>query len=453
MTLLIVLGFIVLWLLGAPLFAIIGGLAMVGFFLMGIDLVVMGIEFYKLTQQHILITLPLFTFAGYLMAEAKTADRLVRVARAALGWLPGGLAVVAVLTCVFFGTFTGVSGVAIIAIGGLLYPVLTKQFYSERFSLGLLTSSAQAGLLFPPSVPLILYGIVYALTMQNLSETLPGQGFDIGTFFLAGIIPGFFIIGVLSLYCMLVGYRHQISRVPFQAAELMRALWAAKWEVPIPFVLLFLIYGGVITIGEAAAMTALYVLVVEVFLYRDVKFFRDIPRIARESCILVGAIFTVLCVSLALTAYFVEAEIPQNMFSIMQEHIHDPLTFLLILNLFLLMVGAVMDIFSAIVVILPLIAPLALQFGVNPYHLGIIFLVNLEIGYLTPPVGLNLFIASFRFGRPIVAIYRAVLPFIALLIGCLLVITYVPSLTVGSLSLLLELFGKESVGPLALPGP
>ena len=452
MTLLIILGFIVVWLLGAPLFAVIGGLAMVGFSLMEIDLVVMGIEFFKLTQQQVLITLPLFTFAGYLMAEAKTADRLVRVARAALGWLPGGLAVVAVLTCAFFGTFTGVSGVAIIAIGGLLYPVLTKQFYSERFTLGLVTSSAQAGLLFPPSVPLILYGIVYALTMQNAPEVPVVQSFDIGTFFLAGIIPGLFIVGVLSLYCMMVGYRLQISRVPFQATELMRALWVAKWEVLIPFVLLFLIYGGVITIGEAAAVTALYVLLIEVFVYRDVSFFRDLPRIARESCILVGAIFTVLCVSLGLTAYFVEAETPQNMFSIMQEHVHDPITFLLILNLFLLLVGAVMDIFSAIVVILPLIAPIALQFGVNPYHLGIIFLVNLEIGYLTPPVGLNLFIASFRFGQPIVAVYRAVLPFIALLIACLLIITYVPSLTVRSLSLLLGLLGKESAVPSGLPG-
>jgi len=444
MILLLTLLFILLAILGAPLFAVIGALALLGFYTMGTDFSIIGIEFYKLTQQHILITIPLFTFAGYLMAEAKTADRFVRLARAALGWMPGGLAVVALMTCAFFGTFTGVSGVAIIAIGGLLFPVLIKELYPERFSLGLVTSSAQLGLLFPPSVPLILYGIIYSLSVQSTPEGMAKGTFDIGTFFLAGIVPGLFIGLVLAGYCMLVGTRQEVPKIPFQGRESMKALWDAKWEVPIPFVLLFLIYGGIITIGEAAAVTALYVLIIEVFVYKDLKPFKDLPRIVKESSILVGAIFIILGVSLCLTGFFVEAEVPQKIFEIMQQYIKSPLTFLLVLNIFLLIVGAIMDIFSAIVVVVPLISIVALQFGINPYHLGIIFLVNLEIGYLTPPVGINLFIASFRFGKPLSTLYWAVLPFIFLLLLCLLVITYVPALTVGSLDFLLGLLGREA---------
>ncbi|HIA13342.1 MAG TPA: TRAP transporter large permease [Nitrospirales bacterium] len=441
---------ILLGLFGAPLFAVLGALALLGFYTQGTDFAVVGIEFYKMTQQHILITIPLFTFAGYLMAEARTADRLVKVAQAALGWVPGGLAVVALLTCAFFGTFTGVSGVAIIAIGGLLYPILIKELYPESFSLGLLTSSAKIGLLFPPSIPLILYGIVYALSMQSTPEAMARGTFDIGTFFLAGLVPGLFLLLVVGGYCMFVGQRANVPRLPFHGKEVLRALWDAKWEVPIPFVLLGLIYGGIITIGEAAAVTALYVLVIEVWVYRDLKFFRDVPRIVRESTVLVGAIFLILAVSLSLTAFFVEAEVPQKIFELMKDYIHSPLTFLLVLNVFLLIVGAIMDIFSAIVVVLPLVAVVASQFGINPYHLGIIFLVNLEIGYLTPPVGINLFIASFRFGKPLVTLYWAVLPFIALLIICLLVITYVPALTVGSLEFILDLLGREVRQPLSL---
>tara|TARA_B100000315_G_scaffold260409_1_gene321530 strand:- start:1259 stop:2611 length:1353 start_codon:yes stop_codon:yes gene_type:complete len=450
MTLLLVCLIIALGLLGAPLFAVLGSLALLGFYSEGTTFAIIGIEFYKLTQQHILITLPLFTFAGYLMAEARTADRLVRVARAALGWLPGGLAVVALITCAFFGTFTGVSGVAIIAIGGLLFPILIKELYPEPFSLGLLTSSAKIGLLFPPSIPLILYGIVYALSMQSTPEAMVSGAFDIGTFLLAGLVPGLFLLLVVGGYCMFVGQRSNVPRVPFHGKELLSTLWEAKWEVPIPFVLLGLIYGGIITLGEAAAVTALYVLIIEVFVYRDLKFFRDVPRVVRESTVLVGAIFLILAISLSLTAFFVEAEVPQKIFKIMKAYIHSPLTFLLVLNVFLLIVGALMDIFSAIVVVLPLVAVVASQFGINPYHLGIIFLVNLEIGYLTPPVGMNLFIASFRFGKPVMTLCLAVLPFISLLILCLLVITYFPALTVGSLDIILDLLGRESKPALSL---
>ena len=241
MTLLLVCLIIALGLLGAPLFAVLGSLALLGFYSEGTTFAIIGIEFYKLTQQHILITLPLFTFAGYLMAEARTADRLVRVARAALGWLPGGLAVVALITCAFFGTFTGVSGVAIIAIGGLLFPILIKELYPEPFSLGLLTSSAKIGLLFPPSIPLILYGIVYALSMQSTPEAMVSGAFDIGTFLLAGLVPGLFLLLVVGGYCMFVGQRSNVPRVPFHGKELLSTLWEAKWEVPIPFVLLGLI--------------------------------------------------------------------------------------------------------------------------------------------------------------------------------------------------------------------
>lgn len=445
MTTLLVVLVVAFALLGAPLFAVMSAAALVGFRTTETPLITTAIEIFRLAAQPTMITIPLFTFAGYLMAEAKTASRIVRVARAALGWMPGGLAVVTLAACAFFTTFTGASGITIIAIGGLLYPVLESDGYPERFSLGLITSSGSIGLLFPPSLPMILYGIVYGLTAQTPEAVMAGS-FEIDKFFLAGIAPGLLLVGILSIYSVARGIRHKVPRSAFSLGELLAATWHAKWELPIPIFLLVMIFKGIITVGEAAAVTALYVLIVECFIYRDLKFWRDVPRVAREAMTLVGAIYIIICAAMCLTSYFVEADVPGRLYAFLDAYIDTRASFLLVLNVFLLIVGCLMDIFSAILLVVPLIVVAATKFGVDPYHLGIIFLVNLEIGYLTPPFGLNLFIASFRFQKPMVTVVHAVLPFIGLMLIALVVVTYVPWLTLGCLALLAKLL-------LAKPAP
>ncbi|MEK6606153.1 MAG: TRAP transporter large permease [Myxococcota bacterium] len=443
MTTLLVAAVVLLALLGMPLFAAMAGGAMVGFRTTETPLISTAIEIFRLAAQPTMITIPLFTFAGYLMAEARTASRIVRVSRALLGWLPGGLAVVTLAACAFFTTFTGASGVTIIAIGGLLYPVLEKEGYPERFNLGLITSSGSIGLLFPPSLPMIIYGIVYGLSQSP--ELAMAGAFEIDKFFLAGIAPGLVLVGTLSLFSVMTGIKHNVPRTAFAWGELGAALWEAKWEVPIPVFLLVMIFKGWITVGEAAAVTALYVLVVECFIYRDLKLFGDVPRVAREAMILVGAIFVIICAAMCLTAFFIEADVPGRLYALLDRYIDQRWSFLLVLNIFLLIVGCLMDIFSAILVVVPLITVSAQHFGVDPYHLGIIFLVNLEIGYLTPPFGMNLFIASFRFQKPLVTLVRAVLPFMGLMILVLVVVTYIPWLTVGLLAIIAKIFlGKAA---------
>jgi C4-dicarboxylate transporter DctM subunit len=397
-------------LLGTPIFAIMTLLASVAFFFSDINLSALAIETYRIASAPTLLTIPLFTFAGYIMAESKSPERLLKFTQAALGWLPGGVAIVSLFICAFFTAFTGASGVTIIAMGGLLYPILLKEKYSEDFSLGLITTSGSLGLLFPPSLPIILYGIVAKV--------------DIDKLFLAGLIPGLLLIVILSAYSIYKG--SSIKRTPFDLNELLKGIQIARYELPLPVIILGGIYSGMITPTEASAIAACYVIVMECFLYKDLNFFKDIPEITRKSMSLVGAILLILCCAMGLTNYLVDEEIPMQILGTMKELISNKWVFLLFLNIFLLMVGAMMDIFSAIIVVVPIIIPIANEFGIDPVHLAIIFLTNLEIGYITPPVGINLFISSFRFNKSVVQLYKVTIPFLILLIIALVIITYVP---------------------------
>jgi tripartite ATP-independent transporter DctM subunit len=334
-------------------------------------------------------------------------------------------------TCAFFTVFTGASGVTIVALGGLLLPELEKSRYSRRFSVEVVTGSGAVGLLFPPSLPLIVYGIIFALTAGHAAEGGSGPiDFSIERFLFAGIVPGLVLLGILSIYCIFEGWRSKVPRYPIDTKKFAKALWAAKWEIPIPFAIILLMARGLATIPETAALTALYVFIVEVFIYKDIDVKRDLFAVSRESMTLVGAIFMKIAAATILTAFFVDASIPDRLFQWMSKFVHSPQAFLLVLNVLLLLVGCLMDIFSAIVVVVPLIVPAASQFHIDPYHLGVIFLLNLEIGYLLPPAGLNLFIAAFRFNRPITELYRAVIPFILLMIVALMMVTYIPKLVV-----------------------
>ncbi len=400
--------------LGAPLFTIIAAIGLYAFTSAGIDTSALIIDLYKIADTPTLIAVPLFTFAGYLLAESKAPKRLVDLAQALFGWMPAGLAIVALVTCALFTAFTGASGVTIVALGGLLYPILLKEKYPEQFSLGLVTASGSIGLLFPPSLPIILYGFVAKVSIDKL--------------FVAGLIPGIILIAFLSAYSLRVSIKAKVPTTRFEWKNVAKTLKAAAWELPLPFIVIGGIYGGAFTATEAAAITAFYAFVVEVFIYRDLHFFRDLPRVMKRSMILVGAILMILGSALGLMNYLIDQQVPQRLFEIVSQQISSKITFLLILNGFLIIVGMMMEIFSAIVSV-PLILPIAQQFGIDPVHLGIIFLTNLELGYLMPPMGLNLFLSSLRFEKSIFHLSRAVLWFIVMEAVALLVITYVPELS------------------------
>lgn len=402
-------------LFGTSLFVIIAAIALLAFFYADIDSSAFIIELYRLASQPVILAIPLFTFAGYLLAESNTPKRLVALSRAFFGWFPGGLGIVILLSCAVFTAFTGASGVTIIALGGLLYPVLQEEKYPEKFNLGILTISGNLGLLFPPSLPIILYGLIAETSIDKL--------------FIAGIIPGMLMILLLSIYS--IGRMRKVNThvEPFSFKNAWQAIKDAAWELPLPFIILVGIYGGFFTATEAAAVTAFYVLVVEVFIYKDVSLTRGLPKVMRDSMILVGGILVILSSAMGLANYMVDAEIPMHILGWMKTFITSKLAFLVVLNLFLLVVGALMDIFSAILVVVPLIVPIAANFGIDPVHLGIIFLANLGIGYSTPPVGMNLFIASFRFEKPIIKLYISTLPFLIILLIALALITYFPELS------------------------
>lgn len=419
--------------LGSPLFAIIGIIAVLAFYAGGIDSSAVIVELYRLANTPTLIAIPLFTFAGYVLAESKTPKRLVALSQALFGWIPGGLAIVVLVSCAAFTAFTGASGVTIVALGGLLFPILVKEQYSEKFSLGLMTTSGSLGLLFPPSLPLILYAMV-ASNSRSIAGVIPEVSVD--RLFVAGIVPGILLVVILSLYSMRQGTRAHVPKIPFNWKNLWYAVKDAIWEIPLPFIIIGGIYGGWFTATEAAAVTAFYVVIVEVFFYRDIKLFSDIPRIIQESMILVGAILVILGCALGLTNYLIDEEVPMKLFEWIQSFVTSKVVFLILLNIFLLIVGMMMDIFSAIIVVVPLIIPIAMAYEVDPLHLGIIFLTNLEIGYLTPPVGLNLFISSIRFEKPITTVVKATLPYIGILLIALLIITYVPELSLWLVKLL-----------------
>lgn len=409
-------GIFFLAILGTPLFIIMSLAALVAFSFSGVEVSAVAQEFYRISSAPTLMTIPLFTFAGYLMAESKSPMRLLKLAEASLGWLPGGISIVALVVCAFFTAFTGASGVTIIALGGLIYPILMKDGYGENYSLGMITASGSLGLLFPPSLPIILYGLVAKV--------------DIDKLFKAGLLPGLVIMSVLSAYAVYKSPKNSSSvKKTFIFKNFINALRESWLEALLPVAVLVGIYGGFVTVTEAAAFTALYVFVIEVFIYKDLNLSKDIPRVIVDSMSLVGGILLILCCALGFTNYLVDEEIPLKIFGLMKEFLHDKYTFLLFLNIFLLVVGCLMDIFSAIVVVVPLIIPIANDFGVDPIHLAMIFLANLEIGYLTPPVGINLFISSFRFNKPITTLYKASVPFLLLLLAALALITYVPALS------------------------
>ncbi len=407
--------FLLLALFGTPLFIIFAAIALLCFYHAGISSSATIIEMYRLANAPALLAIPLFTFAGYLLSESNTPRRLVNASRALFGWLPGGLAIVTLVSCAIFTAFTGASGVTIIALGGLLLPSLLSENYPERFSLGILTTSGSMGLLFPPSLPIILYGVVAQISIDKL--------------FLAGFLPGLVMIGLLMIYSLYFGKKIHLPIVAFSWRNLGLALREAIWEIPLPILIIGGIYGGLFTVTEAAAVTAVYAFIVEVFVYREIDLVHGVPRIMRASMLLVGGILIILGTALGLTNYLIDAQIPMKILHLMQLYFHSKIWFLVMLNLFLLIVGCMIDIFSAIIVVVPLIIPVALSFGVNPIHLGIIFLSNLAIGYITPPVGLSLFIASFRFKKPIVQLYLASLPFLLILLVSLVIITYVPDLS------------------------
>jgi tripartite ATP-independent transporter DctM subunit len=412
---------LILAVLGSPLFIVIAAIALISFYSVDIDLSVVIIEMSRLSDTPLLLALPLFIFAGTILSESGTPKRLLKLSQVLLGWLPGGLAVVSLVVCAIFTAFTGASGVTIFALGGLLLPALLKDNYSEKFSLGLITSSGSLGLLFPPSLPLILYGVIAEVRIDHL--------------FLAGILPGFFMLILLVAYSMYKSPKREEKREKISGKEIFSGLKEAAWELPLPFIVLGGIYGGFLVAGEAAAITALYVLIVEVFIYRDIKLQR-LPRIVVQSMMLFGGILVILAASMAATNFLVDQEVPMRLFEFIRQYISSKYTFLLLLNIFLLIVGSMLDIFSALVLVVPLIVPIARGYDVNLIHLGIIFLTNLQIGYCTPPVGLNLFLASYRFEKPVVQLYGATMPFLGLLMITLIIITYFPLLSLFLVRLL-----------------
>ena len=406
---------------GLPLFIVILAAAMFGFFLADVPLTVIAIELYRLIDTPMLLALPLFTFSGYVLAESGLSLRLVRFTSRVMGWMPAGLAVVSFFVCAFFTAFTGASGVTIVAVGALLFPALLAGGYNERYSLGLVTTSGSLGLLLAPSLPLILYGVI----AQQMDLPAP---FSLRDLFLAGAIPALLMILSLSVYSVWVTKDLSLVREQFDGAEVVIQFQELKWDIPLPFIVLGGIYSGFFAVSEAAAVTSAYVVLVYVFVKKEVNL-SSVPRIVKESMMMVGGILLILGVSLAFTNYLIDAEVPQALFSWINEFVKSKVAFLLLLNVVLLLLGAILDIFSALVIMVPLILPLAISYGVDPVHLGIIFLANMQIGYFTPPIGMNLFIASYRFKKPISEIYRATLPFMGVLLIVLALITYLPEIS------------------------
>jgi tripartite ATP-independent transporter DctM subunit len=407
---------VALLLIGIPIFVVITGLTLYLFFSNQIDISAIIIKMHRMATTPVLVAIPLFTFAGYLLSESGAPKRLIRLSNALLGWLPGGLSVIALVTCAVFTALTGATGLTIIALGGILLPAMKRGRYSENFSLGLLTTSGTLGLLFPPSLPLIIYAIVAKVRIDHL--------------FIAGILPGILLVVVLSAFSVYRSVRTDVPKTKFKFNEVGTAIKEILWELPLPVVVLGGIYSGYFAVSEAAAITAVYVLLAEVVVYRDIRL-KQLPEIMKKSMVLVGGILIILGAAMGLTNYLIDAEIPMQLLNFFKTQIENPLLFLVVLNIFLLAIGCTMGIFSALVVVVPLFTPLAEAYGIDPIHLGIIFLANLEIGASIPSLGINLFIASMRFDKPVLQLYVASLPFIAILLLALAIITYLPWLSLA----------------------
>jgi len=406
-------------LLGMPLFAVIALGALVAFNDQGLNMTLVVMEFQRIGELPVLVALPLFTFAGVLLSHSKTPERLVDLTRAMFGWMPGGLAILGLGLFALMTAFTGASGITVVALGSLMLPALLKAGYPERFSLGLVTAGSSMGVLFAPSLPLILYAVV-------AQQVAPGQGIRIEELFLAGILPGLLMLMLMAGWAMRTGIHLPKDETP--SPPIAPSLRAAAWELPLPFVVLGGIYGGYLLVIEAAVVTAAWVIVTLVAVRRDIEW-RRLPGIIAESMVLVGAILVVLGVSMASTNIMIDTQVPQRLFEAVEPWISNKYMFLVMINILLLIVGMILDIFAALVIMAPLIIPIALAFGVDPVHLGIIFLANLQIGYCTPPVGINLFLASHRFDKDILVIYRSTLPFLGWLLVALLIITWWPGLS------------------------
>ncbi|HYE98569.1 MAG TPA: TRAP transporter large permease subunit, partial [Planctomycetota bacterium] len=370
------------------------------------------VETYRLVTSPSIAMVPLFTVVGFLLAEGKSSERLLRSFQALFGWMPGGLAIVTTLVCAFFTTFTGASGVTILALGGLLLPMLLKAGYRERFSIGLLTAAGSIGLLFPPSLPVILLGVQAQVPINAL--------------FYKAAVPGTLLVLSVAALGVVEAIRAKVPRTSFDAREAGRALWAAKWEILLPAVAIVALFGGFTTPVEAAAITVLYALIVQVVIHRELRPLRDLPRVLVTSMALIGGVIAILGVAMGLTNYLVDAQVPDQAAAWVKAHVHSKFVFLLALNAFLILVGALMDIYSAIMVVVPLILPVAAAFNIPTMHLAVIFLANLELGYLVPPVGENLFLSSYRFNQPVLRVAAYTVPFMIAILVAVLIITYLP---------------------------
>lgn len=399
---------------GAPIFIGLGGLALLFFWRDWTPISAISAETYRIVVSPTLPTIPLFTLAGYMLAESKASERLVLLFRALFGWIPGGTPVVLVLLCGFFTALTGGSGVTILALGGLLMPVLIKEGYSKKFSLGLITVAGSLGLLFPPSLPLIIYGVTAGISIKSV--------------FLAGIIPGLIRVGMIGSWAVWQGKVQSVSKHNFNLTKIISAVKNAKWEAMIPFFVLFGIFGGYTTLVETASLISVYIFIIEFVIYKDLKF-NDLRKIILDCSTLIGGVLIILGVAMGLTSYLVDAQIPLHLLEWVKSSISSKFVFLLMLNIFLLAVGCLMDIFSAIIIVVPLITPLGAYFGIDPIHLAIIFIANLELGFLTPPVGMNLFLSSYRFEEPMSNIYKSTLPFFVVMLLSVIAITYIPILS------------------------
>ena len=399
---------------GLPIFLGLGGIAALLFWFDWTPLSAISAETYRIVVSPTLPTIPLFTIAGFLLAESKSSIRLLSLFQALFGWIPGGTPIVLVIICGFFTAITGGSGVTILALGGLLMPMLIKDGFSKDFSLGLITVSGSIGLLFPPSLPLIIYGVTAGVSIKSI--------------FLGGIIPGLLILAIVASWAIFSSKRQSVAVYGFKINNIKSALIESKWEIAIPFIIMFGIFGGYMTLVETAAISALYVLFITVVIYRDISFSK-VGSILIDCCALIGGVLIILGVAMGLTSYIIDAEVPMMLLEWVKANISSKYIFLILLNVFLLIVGCMMDIFSATIIVVPLIKPIAAFFGIDPIHLAIIFIANLELGYLTPPVGMNLFLSAYRFDESMKSVYTSTMPFYFVMLFCVIFITYFPILS------------------------